>query len=128
VAGHGEKLSRKQEQAIAALLAKPTLRKAAEAAGVSERTLRAWVKEQPAFLRAWRDARRRVVEHAVGQLQRAAGRAVRALVKNLACGQSAVEVRAAVALLDKALGGVELVDLLQRVEDLELRAKRRGER
>ena len=38
--GHGEKLSRKQEQAVVALLTMPTIRKAAEKAGVGERTLR----------------------------------------------------------------------------------------
>ena len=42
--GHGEKLSRKQEQAIAALLEQPTIDAAAQVVGVSERTIRNWLK------------------------------------------------------------------------------------
>jgi hypothetical protein len=39
MAGHGEKLSRKREQAIAALLSASTLVEAAKAAGIGDRTL-----------------------------------------------------------------------------------------
>jgi hypothetical protein len=41
--------------------------KAAEAAGVSDRTLRTWLGK-PAFVAAYREARRQVVEHAVARL------------------------------------------------------------
>src|SRR5688572_27719597 len=40
--GHGERLSRKQEQAVVALLEQPTLGQAAAAVGVNEKTLRSW--------------------------------------------------------------------------------------
>jgi len=43
--GHGEKLSRKQEQAIAALLTCPTIEQAAKAAGVGETTLWRWLQD-----------------------------------------------------------------------------------
>lgn len=39
MAGHGEKLSRKQEQAITALLVAPSIIEAATQAGIGEHTL-----------------------------------------------------------------------------------------
>ena len=54
--GHGEKLTRKQEQAVSFLLTAPTIGKAAALAGVSARTLRNWMK-LPAFAEACRQAR-----------------------------------------------------------------------
>jgi len=80
--GHGQKLTRKQEGAIAALLAEPTHAAASVVAGVAESTLHRWL-QLPDFLRAYRQARRRVVEHAVGRLQRVTNRAVDALERNL---------------------------------------------
>ena len=49
--GHGERLSRKQEQAVAALLEHATIRAAAAAVPVHERTLRQWMRA-PAFAAA----------------------------------------------------------------------------
>ena len=40
--GHGDKLSRKQEQAIAALLAEPTIEAAAPKADIGLTTLKNW--------------------------------------------------------------------------------------
>ncbi|MGH2620832.1 MAG: hypothetical protein ACRDHG_09735, partial [Anaerolineales bacterium] len=68
--GHGEKLTRKQEQAIAALLSETTIAAAAERAAVSEASLLRWTK-LPDFLAAFREARRQVMEKAVAQLQQA---------------------------------------------------------
>ncbi len=42
--GHGDKLERKTEAAIVALLAHPTMPEAAKAAGVSETTLWRWLQ------------------------------------------------------------------------------------
>src|SRR5947208_3667217 len=100
MAGHGQKLSRKREQAIAALLAAPTVKKAAARAGVSERTLQLWLAD-PDFREAFRAARRRVLEGAVANLQHASRAAVATLRRNLRCGAAAVEVRAAVAILEQ---------------------------
>lgn len=116
--GHGEKLSRKREAAITALLTCATIGKAAEVAGVSERTLRSWL-QQPEFRAAYRTARRQVVEAAVAHLQRASGAAVRTLRRNLSCGKSAVEVRAALGILEQSMKGVELIDLEERMAALE---------
>lgn len=118
MSGHGEKLTRKQEAAIAALMAAPTLAKAAARAGVAESTLRRWMG-LAAFRAEYRQARRQVVEHAVGQLQRSAARAAGTLRRNLAAPRAADQIRAALGILGQATEGVELVDPMQRVEALE---------
>jgi hypothetical protein len=42
--GHGEKLSRKQDQAITALVTWPSITEAAAQCGLAEVTLRRWLK------------------------------------------------------------------------------------
>src|SRR5262249_43562747 len=116
----GSKLGRKQESAIAALLTERTHADAAATAGISEATLQRWLR-LPAFLRAYRYARRVAVETAVAQLQRASTKAVRTLTRNLRCGNPSVEVRAAATVLELAAKGVELLDLEERVAALERR-------
>jgi hypothetical protein len=64
VAGHGEKLSRKREKAIAALLTEPTIAQAAKAAGIGEKTLRRWLKS-PEFSLAYDAARRELIDVAM---------------------------------------------------------------
>src|SRR5262245_66632042 len=73
--GHGEKLTRWQDVAIACLLSEPSIKRAAKKAGLDESTLRGWLK-LPGFAAAYRQARRQVVEQAVGRRQRASGKAV----------------------------------------------------
>ena len=70
--GHGEKVSRKQEQAITALVTCASVTEAAHQCGVAEVTLRRWL-EQEDFQTAYRAARRTVVQHAIVQVQRATG-------------------------------------------------------
>jgi AcrR family transcriptional regulator len=111
-------LTRKQERAVAALLAHPTVAQAAAAAGVSERSLYNWFKE-PAFLKAYREGRRQLVEAALGQLQRATAQAVRTLVRNLKAAKASDQVRSALGILDRAVKAVELIDLEERVAELE---------
>lgn len=57
IVGHGTKIGRKQEDAIAALLTQPTLAEAARQTGVGEKTLRRW-QQDPSFQSAYREARR----------------------------------------------------------------------
>jgi hypothetical protein len=73
------KLDRQKEQAIAALLAKPTIEEAAAAAGIGYATLRRWLQD-PGFASEYRRARRDLVSQVAAQLQSAAGEAVSALV------------------------------------------------
>src|SRR5262249_52012194 len=65
MSGHGEKLSRKQEQAIAALLEKPSLAEAAAAVSLNEKTLRRWLREDRGFQDAYRAARQELRERTV---------------------------------------------------------------
>jgi hypothetical protein len=112
------KRPRQEEVAIAALLAEPTVVLAAEKVGIGESTLLRWLQE-PSFKARYREARRQVVEAAIGRLQTVTTKAVDALERNLGCGIPAVEVGAAKAILDQAVKGVELVDLAERIEALE---------
>jgi hypothetical protein len=119
--GHHGKCGQKLEAALAALLQSATIAEAARKVHVSERTLRLWLKA-PAFLAAYRAARRQLVEHAQGELQAAAGEAVAVLKRNLKAGRSADQIRAASVLLRHVLQVEELVVLTERVEELERRA------
>jgi hypothetical protein len=110
--GHGEKLSRRQEVAIAALLTEPTHAAAAAKAGIGEATLRRWL-QLPAFRSAYRRARRELVESALGRIQAATGQAVDTLLAVAKGGaKDADRVRAAVALLDHAFRGLSAADAL----------------
>ena len=80
MAGHGTKLARKQEEAIASLLSHRNIEEAAHAAGIGTRTLLRWMKI-PEFLDAYRKARREAVRQAVARLQQAAGAASSTLLK-----------------------------------------------
>jgi hypothetical protein len=118
--GQTRKRERLEDRALAALLSQPTIVQAATTAGVSESTLLRWLAE-PSFKARYRDARRQVVEHAVSSLQQATGQAVETLVEitgNIA-SPPAARVSAAKTILDFAVKGVELVDLAERVEQLE---------
>ena len=124
--GHGQKLTRKQEALVAALLTEPTHAAAAATAGVSEATLHRWLR-LPEFQAAYRRARRQLVESAVGRIQAATGQAVDALVAVAKHGKPGERVRAAVAragtkdgdrvraaiaLLDHAFHGLTEADAL----------------
>ena len=114
-------LTPKQHAAVAALLGQPSVKRAADACGVPERTLYRWLGEDPAFAAAYRSARRQAFGHAVSLAQQYAALAVNALVKMLgdpACGNSA-KVAAATNLLKFARESIELDELVGRIETLE---------
>jgi hypothetical protein len=125
VTGHGEKLTRRYEHALAALLTEPTLAGAAARTGVSEATLARWLRRDD-FRRAFRAARREVVESAIGKLQGATEEAVEALRRNLSSESGSIQVRAACAILAHATKAIELMDLVERVESLEGQQAHRG--
>jgi hypothetical protein len=112
VKGHGQKLTAKQEALIAALLTEPTYAAAAAKAGVSETTLYRWMP-LPSFRAAYRQARRQLVEGAIGRMQAAVGQAVETLVEIARDGRrDGDRIRAATAVLDHALRGLSDADLL----------------
>jgi hypothetical protein len=118
--GHGEKLSRKQEAAIIALLSEPTIEKAAAKAGIAKPTLWRWLQIE-SFQTAYREARREAVSQAIGALQRASGEAVEALREIMQDKEAPATARvsAARSILEFAIKGVEIEDILVRLEALE---------
>ncbi len=114
----GGKLGRKQEQAIAALLSEKTVEEAAVKAGCAYRTLKGWLTE-PAFKTAFAEARTAVLERTVARLVKATGKAVDTLEANLEAEKDSDSNRAAVAILEHATRGVELLDMKDKLAELE---------
>jgi len=121
---HGEKLSRKQELAIAALLTCSAITDAAKQCGIGEVTLHRWLKDAT-FQAAYRDARRAVVQHAITQVQQATGEAVETLRRVMQDPEApaSAKVSAAKNILDTAVKAVELEDLEARITALEQQAR-----
>ena len=113
-------LTTKQEDAILALLSEPSIVRAAESVGVTERTLHRWLTEE-AFADAYRTARRETFGQAIGLCQRYATLSVTTLAKIMAdtSAPTAARVSAATAVLKFARDGIELDDLAARVDALE---------
>jgi hypothetical protein len=114
-----------QEKAITALLAEPTIAKAAEATGVTERTIYRWMTNDPEFGAAYRKARREAFGQAVGLSQRLAPMAVTTLAKVMsdAGASHSARVSAATNLLRFGREAIELEDIAARVEALERAAQ-----
>jgi hypothetical protein len=115
---NSDKLSRRQEQAIVALLENATLTEAAAAARVGSRTLRRWM-ETPLFRTAYRRARREILDHAIGRAQRLTSDAVELLHTALTNNVSATRVRAALGLIDRAMVGADRTDMEERLAAIE---------
>lgn len=120
MAGHGTKLGRKQEEAIAALLSQRGIEDAARSCGVGARTLIRWLK-LPEFNAAYRDARRAAVSQSVARLQQATGAAVSTLLKVMIdpSTPASTKVRAADSILDHSAKAIEIEDLEVRLTELE---------
>jgi len=113
-------LTARHDRLILAMLERPTLAEAAQAAGVSEKTARRW-RTMPAFQAAYRKARGEAFSQAVGRLAAMCGQAAAVLGDVMADNDAPhhARVSAAVAVLRYARDGVELDDLAQRIEQLE---------
>lgn len=118
--GHGEKLTRKQEQAVISLLTCSTIGEAAKNTGISEVTLWRWL-QLPGFTERYREARRQAVGQAVAMLQQATGEAVETLreVMHDKASRDSSRVAAAKSVLELAIKAVEIEDLQAKVEELE---------
>ena len=123
-----DNLTPRQEKTVIALLTQPSVTKAAEAAGVGQRTIYRWL-DDPDFARAYRKARRNVFDQAIAVTQRLAGLAVNTLARVMsdANAPASARVQAASTLLRFAREAIELDDLAVRVEALEqVEASRRA--
>jgi hypothetical protein len=103
MAGHGEKYSRKKDDAIAALLLYPSIEKAAEDADIGTQTLYRWIRF-PDFDADWREAKRAAFGRASLRLQQAAGPAVTTLLNILMQPGVPASVRARAADLTLSHG------------------------
>lgn len=120
MAGHGSKLGRKQEAAIAALLTQRNVDEAARAAGIGTRTLLRWLKI-PDFQTAYREARREAFGQAIARLQQGTGAAATTLLKVMVdpATPASTKVRAADSIFSHATKAIELEDIEARVSELE---------
>jgi hypothetical protein len=118
--GHGQQISRKQEAAIIGLLLEPSFEKAAARAGISESTLWRWLRI-PSFQAAYREAKAQAVGQAIACLQRASSEAVETLreVMQDTAAPATARVSAARTILELAIKGIEVEDILARLEALE---------
>ena len=118
--GHGEKLSRNQERAIAALLTNSSIPAAAQKINVGEKTLWRWMQTEQ-FRTAYLDARREVVRQAIALVQAGMSEAVQTLrdVMSNAEAPASARVSAAKAMIDTGLKAAEFEDLAERVGALE---------
>jgi hypothetical protein len=120
MAGSGRKLSRKQEEAIVALLSTRSVEEAARACNTSVRTLYRWL-DQPDFDRAYRVARRKAFGQATARLQHGSSAAATTLLKVMLdpSTPASTKVRAAECVLTHAAKAIEIEDVEARVEALE---------
>ena len=117
------KLTPKQETAVLALLAEPTIAEAARSACVSQRSLHRWLSD-PQFEGVYRLARRRAFGQAVAQLQQTATLAVQTLRTLLTQDNTPAHVRVSAArnVLTFAREGIEFEDFDARLTALENRS------
>ena len=121
--GHGEKMTRKMTEAVAALMTTASVGAAAERCGVAASTLERWIKQEPVFQAEYREAKRQVLSHSLSLLIQVASRAVATLHAVMADPEAPASARvsAARSALELGLRAIELEDLEQRVAALETR-------
>jgi AcrR family transcriptional regulator len=107
-----------KEKILVALLEGVSIRDAAKTSGVSEATIYNYLKDAE-FLSEYRNARRQTVENAIGQMQNAASEAVERLRELMFCENFAVGARCAQIIFENSIRGLELTDILSRLEVLE---------
>ena len=113
-------LTRKQQRAVAALVAEATFEQAARAAAVGESTLYRWLR-QPEFAEALRAARGETFGAALSSVQQAAVQAVQTLRQVMADPDTPPSSRVAAArsVLDMALKAHDLQEIEQRLTAVE---------
>ncbi len=107
-----------KENALNALLNTNSIKDASKACKLSEKTIYRYLEDED-FQKEYRQARRSLVETSIGQLQKATSEAVETLIRNLHCENANAEIRSAQIILETAYKGIELIDILERLENLE---------
>jgi DNA-binding MurR/RpiR family transcriptional regulator len=122
--GHGSKLRQKKQLAISALIQNSSVKEAASAINVSESTIYRWLQD-PSFLASFREAKKRIVEHAISRMQATCEKAVQVLdeVMGDPMTPASSRVTSAKIVLDMSLRTVEIEDIENRIRVLEERAE-----
>ncbi len=107
-----------QTKVLIALLETPSITEASVKSGLSQETIYRYLRDK-AFQKEFREARRATVDNAVSQLQQATSEAVDTLKRNMSCENPHAEITAARIILDMAFKGIEMSDILERLEILE---------
>lgn len=110
------------DDAIAAIIANPTIKAAAAACGVTEKTMHVWLKE-PEFSKKVREAQDEIARESIARVLNTIGCALDALVEIATDteGNPGTRVSAAKALLDQSLRVYELETVQRRLDALERR-------
>ena len=110
----------RREKTLAALLSQPTIKQAAKAAGIGERTMHNYL-DDPDFKREYNERRRNMLESACGALAYSVGDAITALMEITTDKKASkiARVNAARTILEYALKTFEEMDLQSRIEVLE---------
>ncbi len=113
-------LSQKKLRGLEAILSERTIADAAKKTGISRQVLYEWMQE-PAFAAALREARVAAFTYTITRLQQLSEKALSVLEDNLDNVNTppATRVRAAEVVLSHAAKGLEAVDILTRLEQLE---------
>jgi hypothetical protein len=124
MADFSKRLTRKQEQAIIALLANRTVEEAARACKTPVRTLFRWLKEHD-FDAAYRAAKKDAFGQGIARLHYLSSAAVSTLGKVMldAATPPATKVRAADSILNHTIRAIETEDLDARLAALERNAE-----
>ena len=114
------KLSRKKHLLIAELLQRPTIREAAEAVNLGEATAHRWLRD-PAFQRSYKAARQQIIDVCISRLQKVSSEAVEVLREILHdnTAPASSRVSASKIVLELSLKGLEVSDILERLDNLE---------
>jgi transposase-like protein len=121
--GHGDKLERKREAAVAALVEEGTIERAARKVRVSASTLKRWLRTDREMQRLFRAARHELLDRTLFWLQMGSGNAVATLIKNLTNESASVQLAAANSLLNHLGRITEQVSLEERLAALEAQIK-----
>jgi hypothetical protein len=111
-------MTAKQQKAIEALLAAPSIRQAAAATGLGEKSIRRWLR-LPEFAHAYEQARYQVFSDALTDLRSATQDAVEALRTAVKQETGALRIKAATAVVRLSIQSAETLQLEARLERLE---------
>jgi len=116
----GLKLTPRQEKVLALLISQPNIPTVAKIAGIGERSIYRWMKQED-FATAYRDTRTETVRQALGQIQAAMGAAVGTLLEIMTDPGASAPSRVASArtLIENAIRAVELEEIERRLSIIE---------